>query len=284
MKENITVSAVIPTIGALSALPRLKKVVKGVQKQSFKVIELIIVWQGEENLEFVASLPSFVKIQHETIRGSARARNIGAASAIGDLVWFLDDDTLPESSHTLKKAIDAISIHNLDFVLANIICKGRNKASKAVDHNTPITKKSLRGKFSEPGLLIYKKLFDQYKFDESLGIGCLHGSSEGFDLGARLIKNGVKGIKLHDYILHHPELLDDYQTNTYRIFFYSLGNGTALLKNRYYGWYIYEFLRIGYWLLKGFFRLDKQLIKNTMVRCFCLLLGPLVPRRSPKPE
>lgn len=271
----------IPTTGDPSSRPRLKQIIEKIQSQSYKILEVIIVWQGERAPQFTASLPDIVNIQYEQIRAVSRARNVGASLANGDLIWFIDDDTIPESEETLEKAMSVLEDQHLDFIIANIVCHGENKASESIAQDVAINKNTLRGRFSEPGLLIYKKLYDIHSFDDSLGVGCIHGSSEGFDLGARLIGDGRLGIKRHNYILYHPDLADDDQTNINRIFYYSLGNGYVLVKNGYYYWYLYEFLRVGFWLFQGIIRWDKQKIKSSIVRCLCLILGPLIPPRSP---
>ena len=118
------------------------------------------------------------------------------------------------------------------------------------------------------------------KFDDGIGIGCIHGSSEGFDLGARLLKYGYKGQVTKDFQLSHPQILadTDEQALLQRIFFYSLGNGKVLITNKFYILYVYELVKCLIFISLGLVTLNKNRMKVFTVRMLCLLLGPLIPK------
>lgn len=278
----MTVSAIIATLGEPQRRSRLVSVIDKVLAQDRPVQEVLLIWQGPEDRNFFATLPAGTRVIVEKIAGVSRARNIGAQEAGGEWLWFLDDDTEPVLESTLSTGLNAASCAQLDFVLANIHSSGAVLAAVPVLRDVEITRRTLRGNFWEPGLLISRSTFLAVKYDETIGIGCLHGSSEGFDLGARLLDHGACGRRLVDYVLDHPELSTNSQSEIERTFFYSMGNASALIKNGFYGLYVYEFARAGKTFLLGIMTGRKAAIRWATVRALCLALGPLVPRQLPR--
>ena len=277
-----TVSAVIVTLGEPQRRSRLLSVIEKALAQDGGVQEVLLVWQGEEDQDFFVGLPSGTRVIVETIAGVSRARNIGAQEASSDWLWFLDDDTEPVLNSALAKSLDVALRAQLDFVLANIRSSGSVQAAVPISKDVEISRRTLRGNFWEAGLLILRSRFLAVRYDETIGIGCLHGSSEGFDLGARLLNHGAQGRRLASYVLDHPELSMSARSDIERTFFYSMGNGVVLIKNRFFGLYIFEHARAAKTLFWGLVTGRRAIIRWAVVRALCLVLGPLVPRRPPR--
>ncbi|MDO6681329.1 glycosyltransferase [Oceanobacter sp. 5_MG-2023] len=273
------VSIIISTAGSEERRQRFIDVLQSLQSQTHKNIEVFVVWQGQAEEDFFEEYPD-VKFILFPVRNVCRCRNEGAKQAKGDYVWFVDDDTTIADNRRLEYGLSVISEKSLDYIVANVICEGELKALQSHDHDFEITPKVLRGAFSEPGLLFKRDCFMATKFDEGLGIGCIHGSSEGFDLGARLIKLGYKGQVTHDFKLNHPPIKADTDQKAllHRVFFYSMGNALALVKNGYYRIYCYELIRCLVYISIGIVKFNRKKIRTYSVRFLCLLVGPLVPQ------
>ncbi len=96
--RDIKVSVIIPTRNRLQVLQR---VIEGLQRQTFTAFEVIIVDDGstdgtDEWLRgFYQSKPW--RVLHSGGVGAAAARNLGALQSRGELLLFLDADTIPAS-------------------------------------------------------------------------------------------------------------------------------------------------------------------------------------------
>ena len=279
--ENLKISVVIPTAGATSRRTSLLNVIDSILQQDLKVFEIILVWQAEEDIAFFSKLDASVRVVIQEEKALSMAKNNGVKNSVGDMVLFLDDDTTFNSCESLSFALDVMSKNQYDFIIANVCCESKLKPVAPIDKTIQIDTTTLRGNFWEPGMLISKSLFERFKFDESLGIGCLHGASEGFDLGARLIKSGCRGVRLHDYVLNHPPLNQSNSSNVSRIFWYSMGNGIALISNGYYKWYLLDLCKALIKLTFAVAKFDKIGVRSQAIRFLCLLLGPIVPKGRP---
>lgn len=277
--DAIKVSAIISTSGSVDRRKRFVAVLESLQAQTHANIEILVMWQGYAENIFFAEYPD-IKFILLPIRNVCRCRNEGARQATGEYIWFIDDDTTIADSSRLAYGLSVIKEKSLDYIVANVICGGELKALQSHEHDFEITPRVLRGAFSEPGLLFRRDCFLAVKFDEGLGIGCIHGSSEGFDLGARLIKSGYRGQVTYEFKLDHPPIKADTDQKAllHRVFFYSMGNSLALVKNGYYRLYCYELIRCLAHMGIGLIRLDKKRIHTFTIRLLCLIVGPLVPQ------
>src|SRR5258706_3680487 len=86
---NFSVSIVIPTYKRKSSLDRLLQSLKS-KKNNF--LEILVVEQGEDkrNKSKVGGI-SYIHIKNPSM---THARNVGAQKAKGNLLLFLDDDTV----------------------------------------------------------------------------------------------------------------------------------------------------------------------------------------------
>ena len=110
--ENSTtynVSVVVPTY---NRLPRLKKVLTGLEQQTYPLsdFEVIVVSDGSTDgtHEFLKSIetPLHLRFIEQANQGVSVARNRGVEEAVGDMIVFLDDDVVPQpqliSEHLLS--------------------------------------------------------------------------------------------------------------------------------------------------------------------------------------
>lgn len=271
-----SISFIVSTIEYSGREDRLRQVIAMLAQQQGDH-EIVLVWQGQDD----GRAPAFPGVKVIPVRffSSSAARNVGASVAQGELLCFLDDDTFPVERDFLRRVSDAMRDRDIDFVTCNIASSGNVMAGEAVDRDVVLDRNSIIPHMWEPGLTIRRADFEKIGFDPTIGIGCIHGSSEGFDLGYRLLVAGYRGQRLAGLLIDHPPLdtAGDYRVE--RSFYYSLGNGAVLVQHRYYGTYAWQiaktFGRFGISLLRG----DRARAKASFVRALCMILGPLIPRR-----
>jgi glycogen synthase len=94
--KSLTVSVVINTC---DRLPFLKKTLDALTRVDYKNFEVIVVngpsTDGTE--EFISNCSYRIKIAQCPERNLSQSRNIGIAQSSGDIVAFIDDDSLPDS-------------------------------------------------------------------------------------------------------------------------------------------------------------------------------------------
>ena len=271
-----SISFIVSTIEHSGREDRLRQVMMELSQQEGDY-EIILVWQGR-NPDHAPSFP-MVRVQPVGFFSSSGARNVGAAIAHGDLLCFLDDDTYPVERDFARRMHAAMIERGIDFATCNIASSGSVMAGEAINADVVLDRQSIIPHMWEPGLTIRRVDFEKVRFDPTIGIGCIHGSSEGFDLGYRLLQAGYRGQRLATMLIDHPPLdtAGDYRIE--RAFYYSLGNGAVLVQHGYhatYAWQIIKtFARLGVSALRG----ERARAQASCVRALCLIIGPLVPRR-----
>ncbi len=88
----VDVSIVVPTVDRPAALYNL---LRHLEHQSVLPREIVVVDQSEQADPRSAALDG-VRILRIAERGLPNARNVGARTAVGDVVLFLDDDSIPD--------------------------------------------------------------------------------------------------------------------------------------------------------------------------------------------
>jgi glycosyltransferase involved in cell wall biosynthesis len=273
----IPISIIICTIERSGREERLAEVIRELQKQTGVDLDVILVWQGSDP----ALIPIFshVRVLVTDLCSSAESRNRGADVARHDLISFYDDDTFPTGNDFLARAVGILNDRKIDFLTCNISSLGRVQSSSPIMGDTEIDSRTIIPNMWEPGLLIRGAAFEATRFDETLGIGCIHGSSEGFDFGARLLAKGFKGQRIYSLLVDHPPLTTNADLTIERAFFYSLGNAATLLQRKYYGTYILQLIKTLGRLAVSLATFNWACAKIAWVRFLCFLLGPLLPRR-----
>jgi len=255
----------------------LNHVIDNIKKQENVEIEIILVWDGLD----INKSPNIEGVKKITLDFSSLSekRNIGAASATAPVICFLDDDTYPSDTLFARKAIDLLISDNIDFLTCNIESTGQFMSGGGITADADMNYKTIIPNMWEPGLTIYANVFNRLKLDPTLGIGCVHGASEGFDLGFRLLKDGKKGRRISSFYINHPPLdpRGDYQAE--RFFFYSLGNGAVLIQHKYYWTFTWQIIKTIARLFVSVVKLDFVRVRASFIRILCMLIGPLLPRR-----
>lgn len=274
---TIGISFIICTIEKNKEDTRLAEVIENVKKQTDISYEIIFVWDGRNT----STPPSYdgVKVISVDLVSIAEARNIGGTYAKYDVLCFLDDDTYPKELDFSNRVIGLLKSNNIDFLTCNIYSSGSVMSGASVPKDIVLDERNIIADMWEPGLTIKKSAFDKVKFDPTLGIGCIHGSSEGFDFGFRLLQNGFKGMRFHSVLIDHPPLdgSNDYRVERY--FFYSLGNGAVLIQHKYYFTFIWQVSKTVARLFVSLIRGDGIRARASFIRALCMLIGPFLPRR-----
>lgn len=256
---------------------RLKQVIGELQRQQGVSLKIVLVWKGFDR----SQVPCFpgVTIVNVPFCGSSEARNRGAALATGDLICFLDDDTFPMGTDFFVRSAKELVRRNIHFLTCNINSSGTTTAGQGVEGDVRLVGSGLVGNMWEPGLIVKREAFARISFDPTLGISCIHGSSEGLDYGCRLVQAGFRGQRVASLVIDHPPL--DLGAGRFedRVFFYSLGNGSVLIQHRMYLVYIAQLIKAMVKLLLAALALNRASLRLAFIRLTCLMLGPMLPRQ-----
>ncbi len=117
---NKKISIIIPTYFEEKYI---EKTLKAVQAQSYKNFEIIVVDSDSKDRTRAIAKKFADKVINIKKRGVGLARNVGAKSAKGDLLLFLDADTIPEKDF-LKKVSKAFDDKNIVATSGYIYTKG----------------------------------------------------------------------------------------------------------------------------------------------------------------
>jgi glycosyltransferase involved in cell wall biosynthesis len=144
-------------------------------------------------------LKDVILIQHEKNLGVSKARNDGIENAQCKFTLILDSDViLPPSS--LKEMIRYLTLtHDIDSRVIGV--------KAMLDTSFPLYMKLSYGKIHKrtfgatENLLIYTNIIKKFRYNEELGPP--YSSDEDIELGARLLKNGLKIHSLNYIVCNH---------------------------------------------------------------------------------
>ena len=233
------ISMIMATLGRRDDLNLL---FRSLRDQSFDDFELIIVDQNRDGLidDIITCYEHEFKIIHikTEIKGLSRARNIGIAHAMGDIVCFPDDDCWL-SANTLKQVESKFRVDNIDAITI-----------RALDQNgCPLAKKELkeyevinRDNIWYGGMSISIFLKTEIAksiggFDETLGVGAgtPYGAGEETDFLYRVLDRKTKIIHFQSIEIYHPRKNEKSLSRNLlekRYYSYGCGIGYVLKKNK----------------------------------------------------
>jgi len=159
-------SIITPTLNEEKYLPLL---LESIKKQNFKDYEIIIADAGSKD----TTLDIAKKYNCKIIPGGlpAKGRNEGVKSAKGDILFFLDADTiLPEDF--LTKALREFNEREMELASFCLVPLPKNKMSlffMNIFYNQPIILFEYALPHAATGILVRKNLFDKLGgFDEDV--------------------------------------------------------------------------------------------------------------------
>ena len=181
-------SIIIPTKNEEEYLPAL---LESIKKQTFKDYEVIVADNNSRDKTKKIAKKYRCKIVGGGLPG--KARNIGAKSATGDILLFLDADTELKAKNFLEKAVDEFTKRELDIAAPLMYLKG-NKLDKLYfdfwNRLTELFQYSLTPFAGGWCIFIKKDLHDRIKgFDERIILG------EDSDYAQRAIKSKLFKVK-----------------------------------------------------------------------------------------
>jgi glycosyltransferase involved in cell wall biosynthesis len=242
------VSLILATKGRVEEVDRF---VRSLAHQGHGDLELIVVDQNEDSrLEAIlagAKLP-FPIIHLRSKSGLSHARNVGLASATGDIISFPDDDCwYPEgllarvvSEFRSDRSVDGLTGRSED---------GQGQASGgnfSRDHGRVDLNNVWKRGISYTIFLRSSVCSAVGPFDEELGVGAHtpFGSGEETDYLIRTIKLGFNIQYLPDLVVFHPNPILYNSNHCSKAFRYGVGMGRVLSKHRYkFSFNLYTVLR-----------------------------------------
>jgi len=164
-------------------------------------VEFLVICQndfGKDNFEQMGH----VTVYYQSKKGLSKSRNYAIEKALGDYVWFLDDDVILKESFIVDFISD--KFRGYDLVFGKIYCSDINEAYKKYSRKRYRRYEMLRVSSIE---IIVRREFlinNEIYFDESLGLGARYPSGEEniFLLGCYDANASI--IEIDEYCIYHP--------------------------------------------------------------------------------
>lgn len=263
-KESMVyLSIVVPTINRDVVLDKL---LKSIEESCLDFeYEIIIVDQNQNGMidniifKYMKQLP----IDHYKVEfvGASKARNFGIGKSKGEIVCFPDDDAeyTPES---IKFALKRMK-KGIDCVFGKTIDKKTHKDSVLVykTKSQRLTLKDHKNAFVEPTMFIRRNVVEKYMFDETMGVGCIYGSQEGYDLVYRMMKDNRVLYYYPDIVVYHPSktVKKSNDAEVKRAFYYMCGHGHLCKKYGFKKEYRKEMTKLTFGILIIFVLKHKEI-------------------------
>ncbi|PWR21541.1 glycosyltransferase family 2 protein [Zavarzinia compransoris] len=233
-----TISLVLCTIGETEKLPRLAH---SLSRQTSRDFDIVIVDQstpGRIN-PFLQSLPNWLRVTVvRSPRGLSRARNVGLASAHGEIIGMPDDDAwLPAG--LIAEIADRFRGNPHLAAISGVTRDDRGELSNGSFHreSMDITKKTVWKAGNSNGIFFRIEAARSIGgFNETLGIGSgtPFGSGEETDFLLRLIAAGYSCRFESNLVVHHDQVDQNVTAATLRrAHLYAAGYGRVLRLHGY---------------------------------------------------
>lgn len=238
--ENVQkkmLSIIIPTIGRIKELIFLLESIRSCEIDHSQV-EIIVIDQNNISfLEGVRLKFEYVRWENVDFKGLSKAKNYGVTLANGKWLCFPDDDC-EFFNDTIILALRFLYESNADIIFGKCIDRsGNDSVMNFKNQDFTLTVETMSGGFVEATGFVKKEVFNQYKFDESMGAGCFHGAEEGYDWLFRILKNSKYKVIFNPLILfYHPQIISvkGDQASLKRVFTYRCGFAKLCFKHKFY--------------------------------------------------
>ncbi len=238
-EDFMLISFIIPTVGRKAEVNNVLQSIADTIPREFNY-EIIIVDQNCNKLidDIVETYKGKINITHckVSFKGAARARNYGVNLSCGKYISFPDDDCR-FLSDTIKHAIDFLSRNEYGLVSGKSVDEiGIDSVVKFPKEMSLMKLNNFENKIIEFTFFAKRTLLIEYPFDETLGVGCFHGSDEGYDMVYRMLKNREKLYYNPQIKFYHPQAILDYSSAKaiMRSFTYRCGFAKSSIKNKLY--------------------------------------------------
>ena len=200
------------------------------QKGSF---EVLIVDQGDSPAS-IPSNPRFRLISNH-VRGLATARNTGVYAALGNVIAFLDDDSIPDPGYV--RAVEKVFDENRDLAAMGgriVTLEDRRPYARVQDDKFRILGRSDWLRFMGGNFAIRREVADEVgPFDERFGAGCRWASGEETDYFFRLLYQNCRIAYEPTAIVRHPQEAVDAAPRELRtkLLAYARGQGAVIARH-----------------------------------------------------
>jgi glycosyltransferase involved in cell wall biosynthesis len=233
----LKVSLILATKARVAEIDRF---VRSLAQQGCANLELIVVDQNEDDrlkTTLIQSNFSFPIVHLRSEAGLSHARNVGIASATGDIVAFPDDDCwYPDG--LLARVVSEFQSYPLVDGLTGRSEDARGQASGGSFSRGrgQVDLKNVWKRGISYTIFLRSSICAAVgAFDEALGVGARtrFGSGEETDYLIRAIKLGFNIQYLPDLVVFHPNPILYNRNHRRKAFRYGVGMGRVLSKHRY---------------------------------------------------
>lgn len=242
-------SIIVPTYGRTNELENLLESIC-LLNLDYKY-EVLIIDQNEKNIlkSILEKYELYLPIRHHRVyfRGLSKARNYGITYSEGKLICFPDDDA-EFKKDTVENAMKYIQETGADCVYGRCIDKISGKVSISSSGNEAVrlNLNNFEKNCLEATMFIKRSKALQYLFDEQMGVGCVFGSQEGYDIAYRMLYDNCKLYYSPEIEFYHPEkvFLRVKDVEIKRSFYYNCGFGYLCRKHRFKKKYMCRIIKI----------------------------------------
>ena len=231
-------SIIIPTLGRKTELDMLLNSIL-VANLDFDY-EIIIVDQNPESFltdiidKYKIILPIFQ--ENVSFKGLSKAKNYGVCLAKGKYISFPDDDC-KIFKDTYEKALDLLNEKRCDMVFGKCIDeKDKDSVLKFRKSEYQLDRSNMLGGFVEATVVCKREIFNDYLFDENMGVGEFFGAEEGFDWLYRILTtSNYTAFYSPDIKFYHPQVIlsKGYISALNRVFKYRCGTAYLCHKHEF---------------------------------------------------
>ena len=203
-------SIIIPTLGRKTELDMLLNSIV-VANLDFDY-EIIIVDQNPESFltdiidKYKIILPIFQ--ENVSFKGLSKAKNYGAKIAKGDFISFPDDDC-KVFLDTYEKAFKLLDEKKYDMVFGKCVdAEDNDSVLNFKNYEYELNSSNMLGGFVEATVVCKRQVFDNFLFDENMGVGEFFGAEEGFDWLYRILTtSNYTAFYSPDIKFYHPQVI-----------------------------------------------------------------------------